>query len=129
MQNRQIDDVFWSQYSMEENYFQEIDLSEVPSHQDSLNKETSSNGGVLFIPMGFILIVWTILAVARLDFWKTFHNRLIPIKHSSKIPCSNCQFFKNDPYLKCAVHPSKVLSEDAIDCPDHWPEDSTKFWQ
>lgn len=36
-----------------------------------------------------------------------------------RIPCADCQYFTGDYTLKCTVHPSTALSEDAINCPDY----------
>lgn len=35
-----------------------------------------------------------------------------------QIPCAQCRFFTNQSVLKCPVHPTTALSEQAIDCPD-----------
>ncbi|MEM6501159.1 MAG: hypothetical protein AAF685_04895 [Cyanobacteria bacterium P01_C01_bin.89] len=35
-----------------------------------------------------------------------------------QIPCAKCQYFTNDMHLKCTVHPTTALSEDAINCAD-----------
>jgi hypothetical protein len=44
-----------------------------------------------------------------------------PIKASEadRLPCRSCQFFNSNYHLKCAVHPSDVLTERAIDCRDY----------
>jgi len=39
---------------------------------------------------------------------------------ASQIPCHNCRFFNNGMYLKCAVHPSNVLTKEAIACRDYY---------
>jgi hypothetical protein len=36
-----------------------------------------------------------------------------------KIICSDCQYFNNNHFLKCALHPGTVLTEQAIDCRDY----------
>ncbi len=36
-----------------------------------------------------------------------------------KTPCAKCEFFSNNPYLKCAAQPALVLTEQAINCPDY----------
>jgi hypothetical protein len=36
-----------------------------------------------------------------------------------KIICSRCQYFNNNHFLKCALHPVTVLTEQAIDCKDY----------
>ncbi len=35
-----------------------------------------------------------------------------------RIPCSDCSFFTNQAVLKCPLHPTTALSEEAIDCLD-----------
>jgi hypothetical protein len=40
-----------------------------------------------------------------------------------QIPCSKCQYFTQDYFLKCTVHPHRALSEDAIDCRDFEKQD------
>ncbi|MDJ0550029.1 hypothetical protein, partial [Microcystis sp. M49636_WE2] len=39
-----------------------------------------------------------------------------------RIPCSRCVFCTGDYRLKCAVHPMRAFSEEAIDCRDFEPE-------
>lgn len=43
----------------------------------------------------------------------------IAIQPSHQIPCKNCKFYSNDPHLKCAVNPSVVLTEKAVNCADY----------
>ena len=43
----------------------------------------------------------------------------INIRSLDKIPCKNCNFYSNDPHLKCAVNPSSVMTEKAVDCSDY----------
>jgi hypothetical protein len=55
----------------------------------------------------------------------TEHKQVIEtLKYTDKVPCRNCQFFSNNSYLKCAVHPSTVLKDTAIDCSDYCPKTS-----
>ena len=35
------------------------------------------------------------------------------------IICSRCQYFNNNQFLKCALHPATVLTEQAVDCIDY----------
>lgn len=39
----------------------------------------------------------------------------------SKVACRKCYFFNNNYYLKCAVHPHRVLTKNAADCRDYQP--------
>jgi hypothetical protein len=40
-------------------------------------------------------------------------------KLNCKTPCYRCQYFSDNPYVKCALHPDMVLTEKAIDCQDY----------
>jgi hypothetical protein len=51
--------------------------------------------------------------------WKNTQKNLIQLKRLHQIPCSNCLFFTGEYNLKCAVHPCKALSEEAIGCADY----------
>ncbi|MBD1807520.1 hypothetical protein H6F98_19015 [Microcoleus sp. FACHB-SPT15] len=107
-------------------------MSEVSSNQAPLieaptNRLQETTAQLLFIPACLVVIAWTVSFSKRLNWRKTASKKLDTIKPSSQIPCSSCRFFKNEPYLKCAVHPLKVGSAEAMDCPDLWSLDSNKF--
>jgi hypothetical protein len=59
-----------------------------------------------------VLVIWSIGAAIQ--------DAVRITKQLHQIPCSNCQFFTNSYYLKCPVHPSKALTEEAINCPDYF---------
>lgn len=40
---------------------------------------------------------------------------------SIKIPCSKCHFFSTNAHLRCAVHPTTTMTEQASHCPDFTP--------
>lgn len=60
------------------------------------------------------LVGWNAITIIR-DITKT-------AKQLHRIPCANCQFFSNNYYLKCPVHPDFALTEEAINCSDYLPE-------
>lgn len=45
-------------------------------------------------------------------------------KSSPKVICHRCQYFSDNRYLKCALHPVTVLTEETVDCADHRPINS-----
>lgn len=51
--------------------------------------------------------------------WKNIQKNLIQLQRLHQIPCSHCLFFTGEYNLKCAVHPCKALSEEAIGCADY----------
>jgi hypothetical protein len=70
-----------------------------------------------------VILVVYIFTVAILSFnferLKTGTKKIFFLAKYSKIPCANCRFFNSNPYLKCAVHPSKAFSKQAFDCLDY----------
>lgn len=45
----------------------------------------------------------------------------------SKVLCHRCRYFSSgNPYLKCALHPVTVLTEQAVDCTDYDPNSEAK---
>jgi hypothetical protein len=53
--------------------------------------------------------------------WKVVKAGISQLRRLHQIPCSKCVFFTGDYRLKCTVHPSKALSEDALNCLDFEP--------
>ncbi|MBD2605720.1 hypothetical protein H6G81_14590 [Scytonema hofmannii FACHB-248] len=48
------------------------------------------------------------------------------LKQHHKVPCHRCRYFSRNPYLKCALHPVIVLTEQAVDCTDYCPNSEAK---
>lgn len=76
----------------------------------------------LLAPIGFVAVVWIIVFLMHLNFWKTIRNKIVTVKRiHQQIPCTNCQYFCNNAYLKCAVNPAQVLTKQASECSDYRP--------
>jgi hypothetical protein len=49
-------------------------------------------------------------------------------QHSSKvtlpitIKCFSCQYFNDNHYIECALHPLIVMTEQVVDCKDYYPK-------
>jgi hypothetical protein len=50
----------------------------------------------------------------------------IIFKPRYKFLCYRCRYFGDNPYLKCALHPVTVLTEQAVDCIDYDPNSEAK---
>ncbi|NJK39702.1 MAG: hypothetical protein HC835_00755 [Oscillatoriales cyanobacterium RM2_1_1] len=50
--------------------------------------------------------------------WRAFREGWTHLKRLHRVPCSRCAYFTGDYRLKCTVHPSLALTEDAIGCHD-----------
>ncbi|MEH1940564.1 MAG: hypothetical protein V7L01_10150 [Nostoc sp.] len=49
-------------------------------------------------------------------------DEIVSIKHIQQHPCKNCQFFNNNYFLRCAVHPTTALTKQALNCSDYSPK-------
>jgi hypothetical protein len=78
------------------------------------------DGAMFLIPIGF-MTVWTVFVLMSSDIWTVARHGVLTVKNSHQVPCRNCQFFKNNPYLQCAVHPSTALTAQAVNCSDYCP--------
>lgn len=58
--------------------------------------------------------------------WKHLRDRFFSVSKYKKIPCVNCRFFCNNPYLRCALHPDKALTTKAVNCLDYTSSEETK---
>jgi hypothetical protein len=80
------------------------------------------NGAVSLMPIGFFML-WAIAVMAYLSLSKTkresTRNTEFNLIQVHKVPCRQCRFYTNNPYLKCAVHPMSAMTKQAIDCSDY----------
>jgi hypothetical protein len=74
------------------------------------------------VAWGFIFLgIWSLISAMRRGF--------ATAKRMHEIPCANCQFFTENYLLKCPVHPSTALSEDAVNCPDYEPKTAVDLYK
>jgi hypothetical protein len=67
----------------------------------------------LSLIVGLLGFLWAIGMAIR--------ESVAQLKRLHSIPCDQCVYFTGCHYLKCAVHPSRALTEDAADCLDFEP--------
>ncbi|PSB24508.1 hypothetical protein [Stenomitos frigidus] len=84
---------------------------------------TLSNSTLILVPFGLI-VLWTIaLIVSKLQKKRQRHGSTKEFDQKPHaVPCRHCIFFKNNPYLKCAINPIDALTVNAIDCADYRPQ-------
>lgn len=96
-------------------------VSETTKEQSQTHELTITDIAIFLSPAGFI-ISWMVFFIilrkirALLDYKMVF-----PAKVLHKLPCKNCSFYSNNHYLKCAVNPSIVLTEEAMNCSEYSP--------
>lgn len=86
---------------------------------ENQDKATMPDGTMLLAPIYFLAFTGALIFLKRSKSHKAAQNRITNLKRLNQIPCRNCRFFKENQYLKCAVHPSTVLKEEAVNCPDY----------
>ncbi|MGL5939792.1 MAG: hypothetical protein ACRC2S_05305 [Waterburya sp.] len=109
---------------------EQVNLIEISSEQ-SLAKESNTAkistilGILILITVAWVGII-SYLRIAKIN--KELRNYTATgssanskksLNNFNSIPCTKCQFFHNNSYLKCAVHPSKVLRSEAKECSDY----------
>jgi hypothetical protein len=64
------------------------------------------------------LVAWSLTGSMVWSLWRAIGDVSATARKMHQIPCSGCRYFTQDYYLKCTVHPSRALSEEAIGCRD-----------
>lgn len=72
------------------------------------------------VPICFVA-AWSFVLLTVLQIYSATRDGVKRAQQMHQIPCANCQFFTGDYNLKCTVHPTSALSEDAIGCMDYYP--------
>jgi len=72
-----------------------------------------------------LLISWIVFfLILRKSQRVVDHKQFFIINRLKKVPCQNCQYYSNNHYLKCAIQPSIVMTEEAKNCSEFLPEQS-----
>lgn len=66
----------------------------------------------------YFLLSWGLIIALVLGIANAVKNTINKARLMHKIPCSNCQYFTNNPRLKCTVNPHIANTELAINCYD-----------
>jgi hypothetical protein len=96
------------------------DFTETQSTEAPPNKAIASDVAWLLLPIWFLIIV-IIFTFAVSELAKAAREGVAHLRYAQRTPCKQCRFFSGNFYLKCAVHPSTVLTEKAVNCPDYCP--------
>lgn len=70
------------------------------------------------VPICFVS-AWLLVILVGWSIFGAIAATAANAKQMHQIPCAHCVFFTNDHRLKCPVHPSRALSEEAIGCVDY----------
>ncbi|MFB2939041.1 hypothetical protein ACE1B6_27625 [Aerosakkonemataceae cyanobacterium BLCC-F154] len=100
-------------------------ISEVQSVRSEpyVNKPDFSDisaSSLYIIPTTFFTF-WLMYLIVSTDLLKFAKHKISIIKNLEQVPCKNCRYFTNNPYLRCAVNPAIALTSEAINCSDYCP--------
>lgn len=79
-----------------------------------------SASSLYIIPTTFFTF-WLMYLIVSTDLLKFAKHKISIIKNLEQVPCKNCRYFTNNPYLRCAVNPSIALTSEAVNCSDYCP--------
>jgi hypothetical protein len=105
-------------------------MSIQPSYSSGLdqngNPPASGLDPVLLVMISLILSSTIALLMGTLTWAYHRKNRQnvshLQTDHAS--PCQRCQYFYPNTSLKCAIHPSTVMTKNSDDCRDYQPKSS-----
>lgn len=110
-------------YELRENNFNQVTPIETKAIAVKSDGAKPNVGIIPDVAMFLIFLAFStvgIIVFLRFSgFWKIARDRTGTIKHVERLPCRNCRYFTDSPYLKCAVHPDTALTKLALDCPDY----------
>ncbi len=85
-----------------------------PSDQGSFHPSTMDTVSLILVS----LITLSSIAAAIYAYVPKGMQSSFRTKLGYKVPCYECKYFSHSSYLKCALHPVTVLTEEAVDCRD-----------
>lgn len=102
--------------------FHQVTQSEVKQEQANPDGLNVTDLVISLSPLSFVFS-WAIFLVILRKLRTNLDNKMVfSINSLQKVPCKNCRFFSNNHYLKCAVKPDIVLTEEAINCHEYSPK-------
>ena len=109
--------------------FQQVTLSETKSLEADLpTTPTMNEVDTTILVLLFWSICWGIISLVLFKFFRKLRrvrSRGLTDGLFSPLPCRKCRFFAHNQYLKCAVHPSTVLTAQAAHCSDYCCQDNS----
>ncbi|HIK05910.1 MAG TPA: hypothetical protein IGS40_14540 [Trichormus sp. M33_DOE_039] len=101
-------------------------ISEIQAKSSPSDSLIIPDLAISLTPIGLIFS-WVIFFIMLRKIRTILEDKMvISIKGSHRLPCQKCKFYANNHYLKCAVNPSIVMTEEAKSCSEYSPEKDKK---
>ncbi|MFN6531422.1 hypothetical protein [Nostoc sp. ChiSLP03a] len=120
-----------AQKSVHQSTLIEANLSKA-THSDTKPHDGDIPFVAVFLAHISFMIVWAIVVFLVSSVCKALEDppenavqdkdEIVSIKDLEQHTCKKCQFFNNNYFLKCAVHPTTALTKQALNCSDYSPE-------
>lgn len=95
-----------------------------------LSPQHQGNNTLLVLDVIFLIVmmiaVFSLISMPLYSYVPLWRKYSTQLRQSRKAPCDRCQYFNHNAYLNCALHPTRALTEQSLDCADYWPNPSVK---
>ena len=94
----------------------QVIVSEATKNKAQTHELTVTDIAIYLSLVGFVISWMVFFLILRKIRAILDYKMVFSVKSLHKLPCKNCRFYSNNHYLKCAVNPSIVLTDEAINC-------------
>lgn len=103
--------------------FHQVTQYEVPQGKAQTDGLNIPDIAIALTPIGLIFS-WVFFFIMLRKLGTAVDNKMVfAIKLLHKVPCKNCQYYSSNHYLKCAIKPSIVMTEEAKNCSEYSPKE------
>ncbi|WP_373540951.1 hypothetical protein [Chamaesiphon sp.] len=89
-----------------------------PASQNRSGEVVPSLVNAVFINIALVAVCFALFIPIYAYISKQRQHKF-KIGQHHKVACHRCRYFSNNLYVQCALHPTSVMTEQAIDCKDY----------
>ncbi|MBD2775642.1 hypothetical protein [Iningainema tapete] len=98
----------------------EAQLTKATHNTTKVQVENTNSGLLPIVLISFMIVGACIIFLGSISSnVLRDKNKVVISNHYRQVPCRKCQYFHDNHYLKCAVHPSTALTKEAVNCSDY----------
>lgn len=107
---------YFDNSSRDANYHAQASLDRLPNTKQNTVEANNTLDLIIISAIAFVAMFYV---VWQLCLRKASSNLPKISQSSNETNCTKCHFYDSNSYLKCAVHPTKVLKKEARECIDY----------
>ncbi|BAY27085.1 hypothetical protein NIES2100_69060 [Calothrix sp. NIES-2100] len=100
----------------------QVTRNDVKYESGKSEQPTRTDIAISLTPLALVISCMAFFLLLRKHQTSTDHKKSFIINSLTKVPCKNCQYYANNHYLKCAVKPDIVMTEEAKNCSEYSPD-------